>query len=305
MTRDERALLYAVLADPADDLPRLVYADYLEHDARPPQPDRAEFVRLQCELADAPRARYGRLDPWAPHRRREAELWGYLPARNGVRSSISDALPEGWAVLLVGDNGRGLTHDYPWAVARRGFVAEVRAPLAVLFGGPCPTCHGVHRPPEATRSGVWSYRCQECKGDPAYRTPGVAGQLFAAHPVTSVVVTDREPVESGYASYWWGWDNMGQPERPHVLPLQLMNIIANGSTSAPDFPTRELALSALSAACVALGRSLAAGWTHRVACDGCSCIMLGAGKSFVRGALGCDLCSGTGTLLLPGLPPLG
>jgi uncharacterized protein (TIGR02996 family) len=48
----EQKLLDAVLADPGDDAPRLVYADWLdEHD----QPERAEFIRLQIELARQPR----------------------------------------------------------------------------------------------------------------------------------------------------------------------------------------------------------------------------------------------------------
>jgi uncharacterized protein (TIGR02996 family) len=56
------ALLAAVRAAPADDAPRLVYADWLDEHG---QPERAEFIRLQCELA--------RTDDPAL-RRREAEL---------------------------------------------------------------------------------------------------------------------------------------------------------------------------------------------------------------------------------------
>lgn len=41
-------LLRAVLEDPADDCRRLVYADWLEENG---QPERAEFVRVQVELA--------------------------------------------------------------------------------------------------------------------------------------------------------------------------------------------------------------------------------------------------------------
>jgi uncharacterized protein (TIGR02996 family) len=48
MTTDEAALLSAVEANPTDDLPRLVYADWLEEHGHPV---RAEFVRLQCEIA--------------------------------------------------------------------------------------------------------------------------------------------------------------------------------------------------------------------------------------------------------------
>jgi uncharacterized protein (TIGR02996 family) len=47
MSVTEQALLQAILADPDDDLPRLVYADYLEERGDP----RAEFIRLQCQLA--------------------------------------------------------------------------------------------------------------------------------------------------------------------------------------------------------------------------------------------------------------
>jgi uncharacterized protein (TIGR02996 family) len=45
------ALLSAILADPADDISRLVYADWLEETARPVAVARARFIRLQIELA--------------------------------------------------------------------------------------------------------------------------------------------------------------------------------------------------------------------------------------------------------------
>lgn len=45
------ALLEAVLREPGDDTPRLVYADWLDEHGRP---ERAEFVRVQVELARTP-----------------------------------------------------------------------------------------------------------------------------------------------------------------------------------------------------------------------------------------------------------
>src|SRR6516164_3398920 len=42
------AFLRAILEEPEDDTHRLVYADYLEEHG---DPDRAEFIRVQCELA--------------------------------------------------------------------------------------------------------------------------------------------------------------------------------------------------------------------------------------------------------------
>jgi uncharacterized protein (TIGR02996 family) len=64
---EERALLKAVCDQPDDDTPRLVYADWLtEHD----QPERAEFIRVQCALAHIEGD-----DPRRPAlARREAEL---------------------------------------------------------------------------------------------------------------------------------------------------------------------------------------------------------------------------------------
>ena len=49
---DQDALLRAVIENPDDDTPRLVYADWLEENG---QPERAEFIRLQIELAVARR----------------------------------------------------------------------------------------------------------------------------------------------------------------------------------------------------------------------------------------------------------
>ena len=45
---EEAALLAAVLARPLDDLPRLVYADWLEETGEASSVARAQFIRLQC-----------------------------------------------------------------------------------------------------------------------------------------------------------------------------------------------------------------------------------------------------------------
>lgn len=47
-TIDGQGLLDAILDTPGDDVPRLVYADWLEDNG---QPERAEFIRVQVELA--------------------------------------------------------------------------------------------------------------------------------------------------------------------------------------------------------------------------------------------------------------
>ena len=45
---DENAFLQAVIADPDDDAPRLIYADWLDENG---ESERAEFIRVQCHLA--------------------------------------------------------------------------------------------------------------------------------------------------------------------------------------------------------------------------------------------------------------
>ncbi|MBX9580191.1 MAG: TIGR02996 domain-containing protein [Gemmataceae bacterium] len=101
------ALYQAILADPADDTPRLVYADALE-DAG--QPDRAGFVRGQVELA--------RSAEWDP-------AW--------VRATFHDR------PLISGSAWTLALSDLPAGVAwaqeafRRGFPAAVRATNVPAF----------------------------------------------------------------------------------------------------------------------------------------------------------------------------
>jgi uncharacterized protein (TIGR02996 family) len=76
---DAPAFFRAIEADPADDTPRLVYADWLDEHARTDADRaRAEFVRVQCELAR---------DPDSPRRAelaaRERELLSFAPAWAG------------------------------------------------------------------------------------------------------------------------------------------------------------------------------------------------------------------------------
>jgi len=63
---DAAALLAAIRAAPDDDAPRLIYADWLEEHG---QRERAEFIRVQCELArnDSPTLRQREAELLAEH----------------------------------------------------------------------------------------------------------------------------------------------------------------------------------------------------------------------------------------------
>lgn len=80
---DHDALLAAVIAEPGDDTVRLAYADWIEEHGG--QPERAEFIRVQCELARVypdgdkftsknPQAAESGWDRYKDLRRREREL---------------------------------------------------------------------------------------------------------------------------------------------------------------------------------------------------------------------------------------
>jgi uncharacterized protein (TIGR02996 family) len=104
MTRAD-AFLQAVLDDPDADAPRLVFADWLDEHG---DPDRAEFIRVQCTLDDPP--------PGAPR----TALWarqGDLLARHG---------PE-WAAPVNRVAGA-------WTF-RRGFIEEAAADFESFLSG--------------------------------------------------------------------------------------------------------------------------------------------------------------------------
>jgi uncharacterized protein (TIGR02996 family) len=115
--------LAAILAEPERDDVRLIYADWLEDNG---DPDRAEFIRVQCRITAVDAALEDTGDCNQPDcpgcverralRRRERELLEL--SEGGARW-----LPEDWPLWPV-PPGR-------WDVAfHRGFVAEVTLPCA-------------------------------------------------------------------------------------------------------------------------------------------------------------------------------
>ena len=110
---DHDALLGGVLANPDADLPRLVYADFLEETGTPGHVARAEFVRVQCELAacDADEARLLHL------RIRERLL-----LNEHVKAWLAPLRTRGEALQNPGTHG----------LFRRGFVETVWMPATVF-----------------------------------------------------------------------------------------------------------------------------------------------------------------------------
>ncbi|VTU01329.1 Repeat-companion domain protein OS=Isosphaera pallida (strain ATCC 43644 / DSM 9630 / IS1B) GN=Isop_0391 PE=4 SV=1 [Gemmataceae bacterium] len=110
---DGDALLAAIIANPDDDTPRLVYADWLDENG---QPERAEFIRLQLlsgytieqdnrqyDLLEANRKAWSAHSPQSPPDRRGGELWEWVFERGMVEGIFceADTFLENWPRLTT------------------------------------------------------------------------------------------------------------------------------------------------------------------------------------------------------------
>jgi uncharacterized protein (TIGR02996 family) len=216
-----QGLLADILANTQDDTPRLVLADWLDEHSFP---ERAEFIRVQCEVARLPAERRGGLTVWVSDeaaadavraddpraerlRRREVELldahareWFRVPGLSAPGAGSREALcwwPEG------DSRGERVVME---GTPRRGFVEAV-------------TC----------RTDAW------LEHGPA---------VVASHPFVKVRLTDwhaeREARSHGrpcwHLTHW------------ESTPLDAL-------VGACWHNTEAGALAALSAACVAIGRA--------------------------------------------------
>ncbi len=124
---DADAFLAAILAAPDDDAPRLEFADWLDENG---QPERAEFIRVQCAIEKRRAGPAGPVpddSPWLQGdstyqalRRREREL---LAAACG--SQVEWASPSVHRLMVAGVEW--VSH-LPWF--RRGFVAAITCAAA-------------------------------------------------------------------------------------------------------------------------------------------------------------------------------
>lgn len=118
---DESAFLATIIANPDDDAPRLVYADWMEERGDEDGVARAEFIRVQCELAaNHPahcnhKALTGQSCRWCSLRRRERELLTALGYGSSPRYYPSSAKND---------------YDYCGCKLRRGFVHSVNCEWA-------------------------------------------------------------------------------------------------------------------------------------------------------------------------------
>ena len=250
MTSDEQALMSAILADPADDTPRLQLADWLEEQG---DADRAEFIRVQCELAkwDTPipmqdvitldDGRRYEFKPTASLRRREWELWdsdkihchlsvGNVPLGLSLRAiPLEDCIPP-----MLG-------------IVRRGLVAEVHTTLRGWMGGKCEQCEFVEASGYA-QTDFYSHRpggiCKLCNGSGTM--PGHGPAIVSRHPVERVV-TEKRPTLNGTAWAMYRGDER-RTENSWEIPAAIFKLMPRGANDGPlwrNFPSEQAARDAL------------------------------------------------------------
>jgi uncharacterized protein (TIGR02996 family) len=259
----KEAIYAAILREPDEDLHRLALADWLdEHD----QPERAEFIRVQCELAKL-ESLQGSFGYWAVLRAKHATCCGCSDWCRLLRRERELFTATGYRPLLVEpltavelDQSSTIGHTHPYGrepvigTIRRGFVAEVRCDLATLLGAACGECAG---PDDGLFVVNAAGRCAACDGKK--RTPGVGVGIFLAHPVERVALTDKRPADRTSVNGMWYWFI----EEPHAttlaearLPRQVFAALpgVGQHTIGMPYPTPSAANAALSAAVVSLLR---------------------------------------------------
>ncbi len=229
MTTNE-ALLANILANPNDDLPRLVLADWLEENG---QAERAEFIRVSVWGDGAPK-RAGTEDvsyrQWQQWRTRERELLEkhhrefFLPPSGFSPTTMTTSGPQDGSLCWIASNEPGVLINF---TVRRGFVAEIHCRLADWCGVECRRCRGdghfLHwdMASDTTRRG---HDCPACSG--TGRTPGIGPRLVREHPVERVVLTDREPLpvhlSGGYRPPSWSPERFGHRNE---LPGWLLELV--------------------------------------------------------------------------------
>ncbi len=172
---DGAALLRAILLHPAEDVPRLVYADWLDENS---QPERAEFIRLQILLHNTPFVRAEPdakwPEPWVSRIRRDHEL--------------ADRCGAEWA----GAARRLFPKMPPYMLRKwytRGFLSTVRGPIKGFLS----LAGDIFRESPVTRVslGVSPYRQEIARGNWLWRRGDVSRDASSLPPAVFDLLPER------------------------------------------------------------------------------------------------------------------
>ncbi len=175
MTHDD--FLAAILSSPEDDLPRLIYADWLDEGG---DSARAEFIRVQVEIAAT-----GLAECPSPTEKRRSRLLLGKP--------VIDTRPCGicrWCLLSAREKVLLGKHYHPWLcdLAGRATSTSSHPDLAVRFGGHPGSEWGWLKAVGFRRGFVASIQClwstwMECGADIIRRAPIERVELVGKQPL--------------------------------------------------------------------------------------------------------------------------
>jgi uncharacterized protein (TIGR02996 family) len=234
------ALLAAVCAAPDDDLPRLVYADWLDEHG---DPIWAELIRVQCAFDRHPQ-RDAALALIDGSRQRE---YGVSAERRHATELFLRSLR-----LMPQCPHWNQCEDVQWV---RGFIDRLACHAHVWFGGPCEVCAGAGTVPDAVGTRGVRRDCLQCAGAGRF-DPGIGPAVVRDHPVRRVDLTNvgRPFPFVGVTQTFTLGDRIPAAE---VGPLgAFLNAPAVSADGVFQFPSREDAQTALSAAAISWAKSV-------------------------------------------------
>lgn len=249
-----RAFLDKITEFPDDDTPRLVYADWLEEKG---QADRAEFIRVQCELAKLPtdpplEGGSCRVDGWSSVRPQASHMnlcqWCQW-MRDGTFARI-DLLHRLEQSSLDQSKSEAMR---PFSFGDEREEGRIEPPHGISFG---PSHITVHLGWEHEAAVFMKFRrgfAEEIRCELAtWLTHGSA--ICREQPVRphSEMITDREPMGLFVSGFVWVEETDPQWERgPWSLPSEVYSRL--DETESTD---RDGAMMALARACIMGARSL-------------------------------------------------
>lgn len=249
-TATRQALLRDILANPASDALRLIYADLVEQEG---EEEFAEFIRVQVELERLCQIGFAHAREIVANQfRNVGEPDGHEDERIALRR-------RGLELLILQDEGPALRE---WA--RNSLLKGLPGKLPVVWLDDLTVSVGkgdeVKGPPKKyflRRGFVWKVECS-CDDWCEY-----GSWIVACQPVEVVRLTDKEPgaVEVDpwlHTRYrYWAANNPGPQDASDVLPVDLFNLLPwqdDVRDIGYTFDSRESSQDALSVACLRLAK---------------------------------------------------
>lgn len=200
-------LLRAILADPADNIPRKMYADEILEQKN--DQDRCDLIKLQIEEAEDvepdPKKQKLRHERW---RRRKNKRRRVISNLYHVKTRLFAELP-GYVSVRGGRDLLSVDFD-------RGFIHSAGVNIEYLVGGRCRVCMGQ----TAINDRGQQESCGVCNS--TGQVPSFLEALFRSQPITRLRVRGPTPTPY-YLTQPFGrtyWRRMGRPAHGgHIDPV--------------------------------------------------------------------------------------